>query len=159
MTDAFSKSVETSFDAWLADDCTHWIGEQDAAWQARMYVHENVIEQLSAENAQLKKQEIELKAESERLAELLECAQGDCQQAMQIIERVTPQAELYRQVERAAGELPSGWEIRICIELGAGYVELRDEDGCEVDFPNSCETLGMTVSDAIDAVIGKGERS
>lgn len=32
-------------------------------------------------------------AENKRLAELLECAQGDCRQAMQIIERLTPDAE------------------------------------------------------------------
>jgi len=59
-------------------------------------------------------------------------------------------SELYWQVERAAGELPIGWEIRICVERDAGYAELWDQDGCEVDFPNSCETLALTVSDAID---------
>lgn len=54
MSDEFSKAVETSFDAWLAEDSTHWIGEQDAAWQAWMYVHEQTVEPLNAEIARLK---------------------------------------------------------------------------------------------------------
>lgn len=94
-------------------------------------------------------------AENKRLAELLECAQGDCRQSMQIIEKLTPQAELYQQVERAAGELQNGWEIRICVERDAGYAELWDQDGCQVDFPHSCETLALTVSDAIDHATSK----
>lgn len=64
-------------------------------------------------------------------------------------------AELHAQIQRAAGELPAGWEIRVCVEHEAGYVELWDQDGCEVDFPNSCETLALTVSDAIDHATGK----
>lgn len=68
-------------------------------------------------------------------------------------------AELHAQIQRAAGELPIGWEIRVCVEHESGYVELWDQDGCEVDFPNSCESLGLTVSDAIDAALGQGEQS
>lgn len=78
-----------------------------------------------------------------------------CDQLKAENEALRKDAELYRQVERAAGELPIGWEIRICVEKDAGTVELWDADGLEVDFPNSCETLGMTVSDAIDAAISK----
>ena len=66
-------------------------------------------------------------------------------------ESLRKDAELYRQIERAASDLPNGWEIRVCVEKDAGYAELYDPDGCEVDFPNSCETLALTVSDAIDA--------
>lgn len=73
-------------------------------------------------------------------------------------EALREDAELYQQVQRAAGELPTGWEIRICVERDAGYAELWDADGCEVDFPNSCETLALTVSDAIDHATGKGEQ-
>jgi len=96
-----------------------------------------------------------LMADNDRMAALLECAQGDCRQAMKMVEKLTQQAELYQQVQRAAGELPNGWEIRICIERDAGYAELWDGDGCEVDFPNSCESLADTVSDAIDHATGK----
>lgn len=38
----------------------------------------------------------QLKAENKRLAALLECAKGDLKQAMQIIEKLTPDAERYR---------------------------------------------------------------
>lgn len=72
-------------------------------------------------------------------------------------ESLRKDAELYRQIERAASDLPNGWEIRVCVEKDAGYAELYDPDGCEVDFPNSCETLALTVSDAIDAAISSPE--
>ncbi|MNV90689.1 hypothetical protein D3C71_1850980 [compost metagenome] len=65
-------------------------------------------------------------------------------------ESLRADSELYRQIERAAKDLPNGWEIRVCVEKDAGYAELYDPDGCEIDFPNSCETLARTVSDAID---------
>ena len=74
-------------------------------------------------------------------------------------ESLRKDAELHAQIQRAAGELPIGWEIRVCVEHESGYVELWDKDGCEVDFPNSCESLGLTVSDAIDAALGQGEQS
>lgn len=75
------------------------------------------------------------------------------------VEGLRKDAELHGQIQRAAGELPVGWEIRVCVEHESGYVELWDQDGCEVDFPNSCESLGLTVSDAIDAALGQGEQS
>ena len=74
-------------------------------------------------------------------------------------EALRKDAELHAQIQRAAGELPVGWEVRVCVEHESGYVELWDQDGCEVDFPNSCESLALTVSDAIDAAMGKGEQS
>jgi hypothetical protein len=74
---------------------------------------------------------------------------------MKMAEKLEQQSELYQQVQRAAGELPIGWEIRICIERDAGYAELWDGDGCEVDFPNSCESLAETVSEAIGYATGK----
>ncbi|WP_275628966.1 hypothetical protein [Pseudomonas sp. 273] len=39
----FKEIVYESFDEWLKDDATHWIGEQDAALQAWQYLHENKI--------------------------------------------------------------------------------------------------------------------
>lgn len=75
------------------------------------------------------------------------------------VEALRKDAELHAQIQRAAGELPVGWEVRVCVEHESGYVELWDQDGCEVDFPNSCESLALTVSDAIDAALGQGEQS
>jgi hypothetical protein len=64
------------------------------------------------------------------------------------LESVPP---LYAAVEEAAGALPNGWEIRLCVELGAGTVELFDPDGVESDFATNNERLDFTVKDALDA--------
>ncbi|MBM1212954.1 MoxJ protein, partial [Pseudomonas syringae] len=61
MSDLFSKSVEDSFDAWLADDSTHWVGDQDAAWQAWMYVNEQIVDPLNIQTEQLKAESAGLK--------------------------------------------------------------------------------------------------
>ena len=74
-------------------------------------------------------------------------------------EALRKDAELHAQIQRAARELPACWELRVCVEHESGYVELWDPDGCVVDFPNSCETLGLTVSDAIDAALSQEEQS
>lgn len=74
------------------------------------------------------------------------------------VEALRKDAELHQQIQRAAKDLPSGWEIRVCVEHESGYVELWDQDGCEVDFPNSCESLALTVSDAIDGAMSNGEQ-
>lgn len=64
------------------------------------------------------------------------------------LESVPP---LYAAVEEAAGALPDGWEIRLCVEQGAGTVELFDPDGVESDFATNHERLDFTVKDALDA--------
>lgn len=74
------------------------------------------------------------------------------------VEALRKDAELHQQIQRAAKDLPSGWEIRVCVERESGYVELWDQDGCEVDSPNSCESLALTVSDAIDDAMSNGEQ-
>ncbi|WP_440062614.1 hypothetical protein ACTACQ_05255 [Pseudomonas syringae] len=61
MSDEFSKALETLFDAWIADDSTHWVGDQDAAWQAWMYVNKQIVEPLNIQNSQLKAENAGLK--------------------------------------------------------------------------------------------------
>lgn len=63
------------------------------------------------------------------------------------LESVPP---LYAAVEEAAGALPDSWEIRVCVERGAGTVELFDPDGVEIDFSTNNERLDITVKDALD---------
>ena len=61
---------------------------------------------------------------------------------------------LYEAAERACGELPDGWQISICMENGAGWVELYDDCGVLCDnFPTNNERLDYTVNDAIDAAM------
>lgn len=64
-------------------------------------------------------------------------------------EALRTNAELYSQVERAAGELPGAWRIEIVVELHGGAVELYDGDGIGVDFDGQ-GPLSEQVSDAID---------
>jgi hypothetical protein len=55
-------------------------------------------------------------------------------------------------IQRAAKELPYGWEVEICIEQGAGTVVLRDPDGnltaMDVDSDNR---LAAEIDAAADA--------
>lgn len=37
--------------------------------------------------------------------------------------------KLFDSLQKAAGELPLGWLIELCVERGAGWVELYDADG------------------------------
>lgn len=61
---------------------------------------------------------------------------------------------LYEAVERACGELPEGWSIQLCMENGAGWIELYDDCGVHCDdFPTNNERLDYTLNDAIDAAI------
>ena len=60
---------------------------------------------------------------------------------------------LYAEIQKAAGTLPYGWEIRLCVEKDAGYVELYDGDQCSVDFPSNCDHLRYTVADAVEFAI------
>jgi len=90
-----------------------------------------------------------LKADNESLRQMLECAQGDCRQAMKIIEKLTPEAELYQQIQIAAGSLPSGWEIALRVENGYGGIDLIDPYGTVVDLDNVDESLGESVASAV----------
>ena len=79
---------------------------------------------------------------------LLEKAHQDLQAKCKALTKVPP---LYAAVERAAAELPEGWEIRMGIELGSGIVELFDEDDCQVEFATNHERMDYTVIDALEA--------
>lgn len=70
------------------------------------------------------------------------------------VERLKQDAELEMVIQRAASELPDGWEIRICVERGAGWVELTNPDGEGIaDEWSGRERLSGEVSDAIDATL------
>lgn len=107
------------------------------------------------EDHQLCENILALIEENKRLAELLECAQGDCRQAMQIIEKLTPEAELYQQIQIAAGSLPSGWEISLRVENGYGGVDLIDPYGTVVDLDSVDESLGESVASAVAFAMSK----
>jgi hypothetical protein len=58
---------------------------------------------------------------------------------------------LYEAVTRACSELPDGWTIELRMERGAGWIELYDSEGNQVDFPSNHERLDYTLIDAIEA--------
>lgn len=66
------------------------------------------------------------------------------------------QVPLHDAIQRAAGDLPEGWEIRLCVEHHAGWVELIGPDGSE-DFATNNERLDYTVIDALEHAL-QGEQ-
>lgn len=66
------------------------------------------------------------------------------------------QVPLHDAIQRAAGDLPEGWEIRLCVEHHAGWVELIGPDGTE-DFATNDERLDYTVIDALEHAL-QGEQ-
>jgi hypothetical protein len=53
-------------------------------------------------------------------------------------------------MQKAAGQLPDGWTVGVVCEKGAGWVELRDPAGDEINFDSSPDkTLAEQVDDAI----------
>ncbi|MDN6857239.1 hypothetical protein QO207_11640 [Pseudomonas sp. CAN2814] len=63
------------------------------------------------------------------------------------------EAGLYREIQNAARDLPGAWSIQLCVEQGAGWIDLFDDDGCKVDFATSSEGLATTVKDAMEHAI------
>lgn len=72
-------------------------------------------------------------------------------------ESLRKDAELHKQIQRACGDLPEGWEIRLSLENGAGWFDLFDDNGNHVEFASNHENLAETLSDAIDAAMGEGK--
>lgn len=65
------------------------------------------------------------------------------------------QADLYKQIQSAAGSLPSGWEIALRVENGYGGVDLIDPYGTVVDLDDVDSTLGESVAGAVAFAIAK----
>lgn len=60
---------------------------------------------------------------------------------------------VHEALQRAAGELPNGWEIRLSVERDAGGVELYGPEGTEEQFASDHERLDYTVTDALEAAL------
>jgi hypothetical protein len=73
------------------------------------------------------------------------------------IERLRKDAEQYvpvhEAIQQAAGELPNGWEIRLCVERDGGGVELYGPGGTEEQFASDHERLDYTITDALEAAL------
>ena len=62
-------------------------------------------------------------------------------------------AKLMANCQRAAFDLPTGYQVEIVIENMAGWVQLRNPDGDFIELHNSDLDLAEQVSEAIDAAI------
>ena len=51
----------------------------------------------------------------------------------------------------AARLLPEGWQVDLCLERGAGWIDLYDEDGEKVEFDTSPDKdLAEQLRDAVN---------
>lgn len=55
-----------------------------------------------------------------------------------------------QEIQRAAGELPDGYEMQICVERDAGWVVLYNPDGDVIELHSRGEGLSYDISQAID---------
>ena len=117
----------------LTIDTEQYDAESHASTLAQYYAAANPVAVLS------------LIAENKRLAELLECAQGDCRQAMQIIERLTPDAERYRWLRDDAVDPGTVIDKKVGV--------FNSEDG---GYPIWEYRSGADLDSAIDAAMSKG---
>lgn len=56
-------------------------------------------------------------------------------------------------IQRAAKDLPEGWQIVATIERGAGTVKLLDRAGDDVEFATNNESFSYEVHDALATAI------
>ena len=55
---------------------------------------------------------------------------------------------------RVARHLPDGWELRLCIGRGAGWVVLLNPEGDEVEMESSTDrSLELQINDALQVAI------
>lgn len=96
-----------------------------------------------------------LHTEIERTSEAKARAEDVTAQLAQATARlaaVEDEAATERALQRAAGELPIGWEIRVVIEPGSGWVELYDPEGNET-MNSDCGDIAEHINAALDAAL------
>ena len=70
------ESVDEPFTEWLNDDATHWICDEDAAFQAWQYLHENKIYVMKEQTEIATKERDKLLAENAELVAALDLSRG-----------------------------------------------------------------------------------
>jgi hypothetical protein len=75
-------------------------------------------------------------------------------EARAMLKKIENDAATGAAIQRAAGELPEGWDLHIEIEAGAGIVRLYppDSDACLDDFGGG-DTFAEEINAAIDYAI------
>ena len=81
----------------------------------------------------------------------------ELEQAKADAARYKKEARTYQQIQRACGDLPDGWEIHICLEKDAGWVDLISPDGERTAVDTDHDDISYTIGDAIDTAIQSQE--
>lgn len=64
--------------------------------------------------------------------------------------------KLFDAIQMAAGQLPEGWIVELCIERGAGWVELYDPDGARHELK---EMPDASLAEEVDAAVDEAQRA
>lgn len=96
-----------------------------------------------------------LEAEIRRLHAELIAAQSAAPVAQRDVREET---SIGKAVNRAARDLPEGWEIRIDLERHAGVVHLIDPEGNETMIEGNGELFSDQISAAIDAASSQAKK-
>jgi hypothetical protein len=93
----------------------------------------------------------------EPLARLSEAEQA-LQALREEVEGLRRDAALGAAIQRAARDLPDGWQVHVCVERGAGWPILYNPEGdvIECDDIDADDRLTAEVLAAIDAAIRNG---
>ena len=69
------------------------------------------------------------------------------------ISRMNSRSKTEDAIQRACGDLPEGWTVRIDMENGAGIVELYDDELERIEFPADSGSIAQDINRAIDRAI------
>jgi hypothetical protein len=64
--------------------------------------------------------------------------------------------KLFESLQNAAGQLPEGWIVELCVERGAGWVDLYDPDG---DRHELKEMPDASLAEEVDAAVEEAQRA
>ena len=152
----FKEIVYESFDEWLKDDATHWIGEEDAALQAWQYLHENKIWLMKERIEEHEQERDRLKAENAALRQF-------AAEAYQVLGALDAPENVLDNASDAANGAPLRHETLLPF-FAEDYEELRKdaeryrflcgkERGCVVVRDRTSHLFGESLDAAIDAAL------
>lgn len=129
--------------------------EKDACLRYVAAANPAVVKALIAENERLLTDLREVKDAKNGLSWAFGEIKIECDKLKTDNEALRKDAELYQQVQIAAGSLPSGWEIALRVENGCGGVDLIDPYGTVVDLDNVDESLSESIASAVAFAMSK----
>ncbi|MGE4335844.1 MAG: hypothetical protein AB7E55_07705 [Pigmentiphaga sp.] len=157
----YRECIDEPFDTWLKYDATHWIGEQDAAFQAWQYLHENKIWLMKERIEEHEQERDRLKAENEVLRQF-------AAEAYQVLGALDAPENVLDNASDAANGAPLRHETLLPF-FAEGYEALRKDAeryrairqkdrGGVVVRDRTSHLFGESLDAAIDAALEGGGR-